>query len=153
MESASTLWNDTIYGEARSRVLHEDAPCPPTSWLTSIVFAQRDQSPFPLSALPSGNSYLDTQQGIKDQIWANLNDVTGATSGDPLPRSVEQSVMETPRSQRTMTGCFACRNRKYKCDEARPVCNRESRMPRLVIIAELYRLPEERSRVRVPAAT
>ncbi|PLB48007.1 putative Zn(II)2Cys6 transcription factor [Aspergillus steynii IBT 23096] len=49
-----------------------------------------------------------------------------ATSYPPAPKppSLLQPLPDQKKHKRTRSGCFTCRSRRIKCDEARPVCDR-----------------------------
>ncbi len=54
------------------------------------------------------------------------------SEADPMPRRqhiLKNRLNSTPgtdsvKHRRTRNGCFTCRNRRVKCDEARPICDR-----------------------------
>ncbi|RAK99141.1 Zn(II)2Cys6 transcription factor [Aspergillus ibericus CBS 121593] len=45
-------------------------------------------------------------------------------SGPPKPQSLLQPASDQKKHKRTRSGCFTCRSRRIKCDEARPICDR-----------------------------
>ncbi|KAI3059594.1 transcriptional regulator family: Fungal Specific TF [Aspergillus niger] len=42
----------------------------------------------------------------------------------PMLRSLLQSTSDQKKAKRTRSGCFTCRSRRIKCDEALPICDR-----------------------------
>ena len=74
----------------------------------------RDQAPSISSVGRSSTSHLLGKRAA--------DDVSGATSNESRQRKAVRENGEMKKSSRRRMACQSCRNRKVKCDNARPSC-------------------------------
>lgn len=77
------------------------------------------------SQYPESVAFWHTPSPVQPQPATALpTPATSYVSSTQKPQRSLQPVQDQKKHKRTRSGCFTCRSRRIKCDEARPVCER-----------------------------
>lgn len=143
-------YNLPPYGTASLRA--HLPPSGPSGIQTSFHSAPSSHygSPHPQSSVSSPGRYPDSGIGVgpsSSSIHTSLTPIIGGyIPGSMSPAAMAAAAANKNKYTRSRTGCLACRTKRVKCDEGRPVCRRCITAKREVSVSFL-RSVVKRSRV------